>query len=145
MESTEQVFQADNSDLWTYALLCSAATLLFVLMAIWLNKEKSADPRRRVLLPMLLFFGALLTFMGAAGNFLSLTKYPSLAVAATEIRLDGEVFPFPRRDAIRIEKISGGLGGERLILFLQTPAGKTYAFPDQRYPVQAIWQALRRE
>lgn len=94
---------------------------------------------------MLFFFGALLALMGAAGNLFSLTKYPSLAISATQIRLDDAVFPFPRKDAVRIEKMSGGLGGERLILFLQTPAGKTYAFPDERYPVQAIWQALRKE
>lgn len=145
MEGNEQIFQANNSDLWTWALLCLGAAILLLVLAIWLSKEKSPDPRRRVLLPMLFFFGALLAFMGAAGNLFSLTKYPSLAVSATQIRLDDVVFPFPRKDAVRIEKMSGGLGGERLILFLQTPEGKTYAFPDERYPVQAIWQALKKE
>lgn len=144
MDNTEQIFQANNNDLWIWALLCFAAMLLLLALAIWLGKEKSPDPRRRVLLPMLFFFGALLALTGAAGNLLSLTKYPELAVTNNGIRLGKKAFPMPPKDAVRIEKIGGGLGGERLILFLQTPEGKTYAFPDDRYPVQAIWQALKK-
>lgn len=145
MDSTTQFFQPINSDLWAWAWLCLGLAFLFSILAIWLSKEKSADPRRRVLLPMLFFFGALLALMGAAGNLFSLTKYPELVLGSTEMRLDDKVFPLPKKKDISLVRTGGALSGERLILFLRTPEGKTYAFPDKRYPVEAIWQALNKK
>ncbi len=145
-ENPALLFQATTSDLWTWVLLSLFAFLVLSFVAFRLGKEPASDPRRRVVLPMLLFFAALLCLMTAAGNFFSLTKYPDLAVVSpTEIRLGKQIFPFPRRDAIRMEKVSGGLGGEHLLLLLQVSNGKTYAFPEERYDVEAIWQILRKK
>lgn len=145
-ETPSLLFHADTTDLWIWAIASLLAFVTLSAVAFFLSKTPSDDPRRRVLLPMLLFFAALLCLMAAAGNLFSLNKYPSLAIVPpTEIRLDEQVFPFPRRDAVRMEKLGGGLGGERLLLLLQVPNGKTYAFPEERYDIHKIWEVLRKK
>lgn len=141
MNENYQVFTPDTSSLLWAAGLC-ALLLIGLATAGWkLSSSGGKDQRQTVVLPMLFFFGALLAFMAGAGSMLTYFKFPVLEVSDRNIRLDGTEYPRPRRDAVRTERVFG-LGGESQILLLQIPTGKTYAFPDDRYPVNEIRRAL---
>jgi hypothetical protein len=141
MDESYQLFAPDVSSLLWSAGMCTLLLLLLVFAGWKLSSEGGQDKRKTVVLPMLFFFGALLAFMGAAGSTLTYFKFPVLEISDRHIRLDGKEYPRPRRDAVRTERVSG-LGGESQILLLQIPTGKTYAFPDDRYPVNEIRRAL---
>lgn len=136
-----QLFSPDISNLLWSAGFCTVL-LLGLAFAGWsLSTAGGTDKRKTVVLPMLFFFGALLAFMGAAGSMLTYMKFPVLEISERNIRLDGQEYPRPRKDAVRTERVNG-LGGESQILLLQIPTGKTYAFPSDRYPVNEIRRAL---
>ena len=115
--------------------------LALAFLAFRLNKLEHPDPRRRVLLPMLAYFIALLALMGAMGSFWSIFKYPTVRVEASEVFIDGEAHRFPRAGNVRFETTDGA---DRILL-VQTADRRTWAFPADRYAVNELYRALRRE
>lgn len=131
-------------DVYGMMMVCGAAFVLLVWLAIRLNKNKHPDPRRRVLMPMLSYFMALLTLMAFLGSFWSLFKYPTLEITETQMIIDGEASPLPARSNVRLENYSStGLGPSTRVLLVQTRDRKTWAFPDDRYPVNEILRLLK--
>jgi len=125
--------------------ICGVVFILFVWLAVRLNKNKHPDPRRRVLLPMLAYFMALLSLMCFFGSFWSLFKYPTLEITATEMIIGGESNRLPSASNVRLETYeSGGLGPSNRVLLLHTKDRKTWAFPEDRYPVNDIMRLLRK-
>jgi len=144
METT--TFSPQMGDVYTMMSVCGAIFVLLIFLAFRLNKIKNVDPRRRVLLPMLCYFMALLALMGFLGSFWSLFKYPTLEITNTRMIIGGEENPLPSVANIRLENYaSGGLGGSSRILLVQTKDRKTWAFPDDRYPVNDMMRLLRKE
>jgi hypothetical protein len=133
-------------DVYGMMMVCGAAFVLLVWLAIRLNKNKHPDPRRRVLMPMLSYFMALLALMAFMGSFWSLFKYPTLEITESQMIIDGDANPLPTRSNVRLENYaSSGLGTSTRVLLVQTKDRKTWAFPEDRYPVNEIMQQLRPE
>lgn len=140
------VFSPQMGDVYGMMMVCGAAFVLLVWLAIRLNKNKHPDPRRRVLMPMLSYFMALLALMAFMGSFWSLFKYPTLEITENQMIIDGEANPLPTRSNVRLENYaSSGLGTSTRVLLVQTKDRKTWAFPEDRYPVNEIMQQLRPE
>ncbi len=73
-----QIFSPQLGDIHGMLTICGVVFILFVWLAVRLNKNKHPDPRRRVLLPMLAYFMALLPLMfSLAPSGLSLSIRPS--------------------------------------------------------------------
>jgi hypothetical protein len=140
-----QIFSPQLGDIHGMLAICGAIFVLLIWLAIRLNKNKHTDPRRRVLLPMLAYFMALLALMGFLGSFWSIFKYPTLEVTATEMIINGESNRIPSASNVRLETYeSGGLGPSSRVLLVQTKDRKTWAFPEDRYPVNEIMRLLRK-
>ena len=140
-----QIFSPQLGDIHGMLAICGAIFVLLIWLAIRLNKNKHTDPRRRVLLPMLAYFMALLALMGFLGSFWSIFKYPTLEITATEMIIDGVVNRLPSASNVRLEAYeSGGLGPSSRVLLVQTKDRKTWAFPEDRYPVNEIMRLLRK-
>lgn len=139
-----QTFSPQLGDLYTLMAVCGALFLTLLFVAYRLGKVTHPDPRRRVLLPMLAYFLALLALMGLLGAFWSSRKYPDLIVRGRQVTVDGQTFPAPAPAEMRLENYeSGGLGPSTRVLLLQTPDRVTHAFPADRYPVNEIMGLLR--
>lgn len=96
-------------------------------------------------MPMLAYFMALLALMAFLGSFWSLFKYPTLEITAKEMIIDGEANRLPSASNVRLETYeSGGLGPSNRVLLVQTKDRKTWAFPEDRYPVNEIMGLLRK-
>lgn len=140
-----QIFSPQLGDIHGMLAICGSIFVLLVWLAFRLNKNKHPDPRRRVLMPMLAYFMALLAFMAFLGSFWSLFKYPTLEITATEMIIDGESNRLPSASNVRLETYeSGGLGPSNRVLLVQTKDRKTWAFPEDRYPVNDIMRLLRK-
>jgi len=139
------VFTPQLGDIYTMLSICGLAFVGLVGLAFILNKNKHPDPRRRVLLPMLCYFMALLALMGFLGSFWSTFKYPTLKLTATQMIIDGQENPMPARSNVRLENYaSGGLGPASRVLLVQTKDRKTWAFPEDRYEVTEIMRLLKK-
>ena len=139
------VFTPQLGDVYGMLAVCGTVFVLLVWLALRLNKNKHPDPRRRVLMPMLAYFAALLALMAFLGSFWSLFKYPSLEITATEMIIDGKSNRLPSASNIRLETYeSGGLGPASRVLLVQTKDRRTWAFPEDRYPVNEIMRLLRK-
>lgn len=146
MNELTTVYSPQMGDVYGMMMVCGAAFVLLVWLAIRLNKNKHPDPRRRVLMPMLSYFMALLALMAFLGSFWSLFKYPTLEITANKMIIDGNANPLPTRSNVRLESYaSSGLGPSTRVLLVQTKDRKTWAFPEDRYPVNEIMQHLRPE
>lgn len=143
--NTPTVFTPQLGDIYTLLAICGFAFVTLVALAFILNKNKHPDPRRRVLLPMLCYFMALLALMGFLGSFWSMFKYPTLEITAEEMIIDGKANPLPTASNVRLENYaSGGLGPTTRVLLVQTKNRKTWAFPEDRYAVTEIMRMLKR-
>jgi uncharacterized membrane protein len=139
------IFTPQLGDIHATMLVCGLAIVALVALAIFFNKNKHPDPRRRVLLPMLCYFAALLALMGFLGSFWSMFKYPKLEITATEMVINGQTNPIPSPANIRLENYTNsGLGPESRVLLVQTRDRKTWAFPEDRYPVTEIMRLLKK-
>lgn len=139
------IFTPQLGDIYGMMMVCGAAFVLLIWLAVRLNRNKHPDPRRRVLMPMLSYFIALLALMGLLGSFWSVFKYPTLEITDQKMIIDGVENPLPSQANIRLEDYaSTGLGMSSRVLFIQTKDRKTWAFPDDRYPVNEMMQLLRK-
>lgn len=140
-----QIFSPQLGDIYTMLSACGAVFVVLVWLAFRLNKNKHPDPRRRVLMPMLSYFMALLALMGFLGSFWSLFKYPTIEISGTEMIIDGETNRLPNASNVRLEAYeSGGLSASSRVLLVQTKDRKTWAFPEDRYPVNDMMRLLRK-
>jgi len=138
-------FLPQLGDIYTSMAISGVAFICLVFLAFRLNKLKHPDPRRRVLLPMLAYFIALLALMVLLGGFWSLFKYPPVEITATEMKIGKEVYPLPGQQDLRMESYAGnGLSPSTRILLVQTKDRRTWAFPEDRYPVNEMMRELRK-
>ena len=139
------VYTPQLGDLYLLIAICGVLFVALTFLAFRLNGNKHPDPRRRVLLPMLCYFLALLALMGLLGSFWSVFKYPDVEIAADRIILDGEEYPRPRKGDMRMESYTGsGLNATTRVLLIQTRDRRTWAFPADRYPINEMMRALER-
>lgn len=141
------VFRPDLSDLYFVMGACAVIFVAMAFLAFRASKQKTTDPRRRVLLPMLFYFASLLALMGLLGSFWSSLKFPTVAVHSDHVLLDGERFPLPRRSQVRFEdNASTRITNQSVrILILQTADRRNFAFPSDRYPVNEMMGKFRFE
>ena len=139
-----EVFRPITTDLITGMVISLMLLFIFAIIGWRLGSSKTPDPRRRIVLPMLFYFGSLIAFISFTGNLLAWQKYPVLEIGADSMVLNGVAYPLARSSDLRIETASNPLTGNTQILLLQTPQKKTYAFPGDRYPVPEIMRLLRR-
>ncbi len=139
------IFSPELGDL---RLMMGGFLLAFIglaFLAFRLNKIEHPDPRRRVLLPMLAYFVALLALMGALGSFWSTFKYPTVAVQGNQMKIDDQEYRLPRAGNVRFESTGGMAGSGERILLVQTADRRTWAFPANRYDVNGLYRALKKE
>lgn len=131
-------------DLYTMIAICGFLFVSLVFLAFRLSKNKHPDPRRRVLLPMLCYFIALLALMGGLGSFWSVFKYPNVSIEPEAIVLNGESYPRPRKGDMRMESYTGGgFNSTTRVLLIQTKDRRTWAFPADRYPINEMMNKLQ--
>ena len=128
-----------------YATLGGCALLIAVMiyLAVRAGKADEPDPRRRVLLPMLAYFGALLALMAFMGAFWSTFKYPEVTISAAKLTVGEAAYPIPNLANVRIENVGPGINTDRQVLLLQTRDRKNWAFPADRYDVKRMYGLLR--
>lgn len=137
-------FSPQMGDIYLMIAVCAALFMIFVWLAFRLNKNKHPDPRRRVLMPMLSYFVALLALMGFLGSFWSVFKYPVVEVANERLLIGREDFPVPKPAEIRLENYpNSGLGSATRVLLVQTKDRRTWAFPADRYDINGMMRAMR--
>ncbi|NJC25259.1 hypothetical protein [Neolewinella antarctica] len=137
-------FVPEMGDVYTMIALCGLAFVGLIFLAVRLSKIANPDPRKRVLLPMLAYFMALLALMGFLGSLWSTFKYPEVDITARNLIIGGESFPLPRTHEVRMEAYSGaGLNASSKVLLVQTKDRRTWAFPDSRYPVNEMMRRLK--
>ncbi len=144
METDAQLFSPEMKDVYTMLAICGVLFVLLIFTALRLSKIEHPDPRRKVLLPMLAYFLALLALMGFLGNFWSTFKYPDVAITRTKLTIGGEAYPIPRPHEVRLDA-GGGTGsfsGGRVLL-VQTKDRRTWAFPEDRYAINDMLRILR--
>lgn len=131
-------------DIYTMIGICGFLFLVLVWLAFRLGKNKHPDPRRRVLMPMLSYFMALLALMGLLGSFWSVFKYPNVEITAKNIVIGSEKYALPKPTDMRLESYTGGgFSSTTRVLLLHTRDRKTWAFPEDRYPVNEMMRKLR--
>ena len=145
MQTTQSgEFSPYLGDVYATMAVCGGAILLLLFAAYRMSKMGSPDPRKKVLLPMLAYFMALLALMGFLGSFWSTFKYPTVTVTATELNVGGEAYAKPRPHEIRLESVAAsGLGDGGRVLLVQTRDRRTWAFPEERYDLTGMMRTLR--
>ena len=138
-------FSPQTGDLYTTLLVCLLAIAFMVYLGVRAGRRSEPDPRKRVLLPMLAYFGALLALMTLLGSFWTILKYPEVTVTATSFVVDGEEYPLPSAGNVRMEAVGKGVNTTGRVLLVQTKDRKNWAFPDDRYDTRKLYGLLRRE
>lgn len=138
-----QEYSPQLGDIYTMMGICGVLFVVLVWLAFRLNKNKHPDPRQRVLMPMLSYFMALLALMGFLGSFWSAFKYPTVGITEKNIVVNGTEFPRPLPGDIRLESYTGsGFSSTTRVLLVQTRDRRTWAFPEDRYPVNEMMRLL---
>ncbi|PPK84396.1 hypothetical protein CLV84_4166 [Neolewinella xylanilytica] len=141
MEPTQ--FSPALQDLYLTMAGCVAGIGVMVFLAVRANKQPSRDARQRVLLPMLAYFAGLLFLMALMGAFWTAMKYPVVAITGKVMTIDGEAYPVPSPQTMRLERVGRGINTDQTVLLLQTRDRRNWVFPENRYDVQAMYRELR--
>lgn len=141
MEST--TFTPALGDLYATLGGCTLLVAVMIYLAVRAGRADEPDPRRRVLLPMLAYFGALLGLMAFMGAFWSTFKYPSVTIGPATLMVGEVAYPIPNLADVRIENVGQGINTDRQVLLLQTRDRKNWAFPADRYDVKRMYGLLR--
>jgi hypothetical protein len=136
-------FIPDKSDLYATLLVCGLAIIALVWVGVRASKAGHPDPRRRVLLPMLAYFGGLLALMAFLGALWATFKYPPVTITPNALFIDGEEHPLPSPSAIRLEAVGRGVNITDQVLLVQTRDRRNWAFPGDRYDVRRMYGLLR--
>ncbi len=136
-------FDPELGDLYLTMAVCGALIALMVYLGLRASKQQHTDPRRRVLLPMLAYFGGLLALMAFLGAFWTTFKYPTVTIAPAEITIGNEVQPLPRLANVRLEAMGFGLNSGERVLLLQTRDRRNWAFPANRYDIQRMYTLIK--
>ena len=136
-------FTPDLSDLYLTLAVSGGVMALMVYLGVRANQLQDPDPRRRVLLPMLAYFGALLGLMAFLGALWSTFKYPTVEVQDRQLVIDGQRYPVPPPSAIRMEAVGKGVNTTGRVLLIQTRDRRNWVFPDSRYDTQRLYALLR--
>ena len=136
-------FVPELGDLYLTLAICGALIVLMVYLGVRASKQQHADPRRRVLLPMLAYFGGLLGLMGFLGAFWTTFKYPTVTINPTEILIGDEKQPLPRLANVRLEAMGRGAETGERVLLLQTRDRRNWAFPATRYDIQRMYTLIK--
>lgn len=139
-----QTYDPQIGDIYLMMGICGFLFVVLTWLAFRLNRNKHPDPRRRVLMPMICYFMALLALMGFLGGFWSTLKYPTVSITEQHIIMDDTEYPLPRPGDVRLESYTGGgLNATTRVLLVHTRNRRTWAFPDDRYPVNEMLRQLR--
>ena len=138
-----QYFIPERSDLYFTLAACGLGVLGMLFLAYRASRSAHPDPRRRVLLPMLAYFGALLFLMAFLGGLWSSFKYPDVAIGPKVFVLDGEELPLPRLGSVRMESVGRGVNLDQQVLLIQTRDRRNYVFPEDRYDIKRMYGLLR--
>ncbi|MBB4077503.1 Na+/H+-dicarboxylate symporter [Lewinella aquimaris] len=141
MEAVE--FIPELGDLYFTLVGCTVLIAVMIFLAFRASRAGEADPRRRVLLPMLAYFGALLALMALLGAFWTLFKYPNVTIDATTLTIGKEAYPIPNLANVRMEAVGRGANTDETVLLIQTKDRKNWAFPGDRYDVRKMYGLLR--
>ncbi|MCP9237264.1 hypothetical protein [Lewinella sp. JB7] len=141
MEGTE--FIPELGDLYFTLAGCAVLIAVMIYLAVRASRSEESDPRKRVLLPMLAYFGALLGLMAFLGAFWTLFKYPRVAVSPTTLTIGEEAYPIPNLANVRMEAVGRGINTDETVLLIQTKDRKNWAFPADRYDVRTMYGLLR--
>ncbi|CAH1002151.1 hypothetical protein LEM8419_03068 [Neolewinella maritima] len=136
-------FIPDLGDLYITLAVCAVVIVLMVYLGVRASKQAGADPRRRVLLPMLAYFGGLLALMAFLGALWTTFKYPTVTIAPTTILIGKEEQPLPRLTNVRLEAVGRGVNTGERVLLLQTRDRRNYAFPADRYDIQRMYTLIK--
>jgi hypothetical protein len=139
------LFTPDKSDLYTTLLISGIVIVALTWLGVQTSRAKHADPRRRILLPMLAYFGGLLALMAFMGAFWATFKYPVIGIGPRQMTIDGESFPRPAPSSIRLEAVGKGVNVTDQVLLVQTRDRRNWAFPGDRYDVRRMYGMLREE
>ncbi|NJB85747.1 hypothetical protein GGR26_001492 [Lewinella marina] len=136
-------FTPDRMDLYATLVGCGAGFLVMVYLAYRASRSGHQDPRQRVLLPMLAYFGALLFLMAFLGSFWTMYKYPDVSIGPDAFVIEGEEMPLPSLNSVRLEAVGRGSNVDQKILLVQTRDRRNWVFPGDRYDINEMYGLLR--
>lgn len=136
-------FTPERVDLYATLVGCGVGFLVMLYLAYRASRSGHQDPRQRVLLPMLAYFGALLFLMAFLGGFWTTFKYPDVAIGPDTFIIAGEEMPLPPVSSIRMEAVGRGVNLDQKVLLIQTRDRRNWVFPDDRYDINRMYGLLR--
>ena len=137
------VFSPALKDLYLTMLACGVGIVGMIYLSVRAGRQRTGDPRRRVLLPMLAYFAGLLFLMALLGAFWTSLKYPVVSIEGTTMTIGGQKYAVPSATAIRLEQVGRGINTDETVLLLQTRDRRNWAFPENRYDVTTMYRELR--
>ena len=141
-------FEPVVSDLWTYIIVGIVLLLAGFGTIVYANRlPTTEDKRKRLLLPYLGFIMAIVALMLIVGNIWQIQKFPVFTLSKTEMTIDGDGQPMPRRSEFRIDRdevSTGSWGNSQNILMLRAKDGTTYALPENRYDLPQMLSLIEK-
>lgn len=138
-----QHFNPERLDIYLTLGACALGVAVMLFLAVRAARSRHPDPRRRVLLPMLAYFGGLLFLMAFLGGLWSSFKYPDVTITPTTFVVDGESLPLPSLGGVRLENVGQGMNRDQQVLLVQTRDRRNWAFPGDRYDIKRMYGLLR--
>ncbi|WP_116127440.1 hypothetical protein [Lewinella sp. IMCC34183] len=132
-----------RTDLYATLAFCAAGVAVMLFLAVKAGRAQHPDPRRRVLLPMLAYFGGLLFLMAFLGALWSSFKYPDVTVTPTAFVVGDDELPLPPLGSVRLENVGRGVNQDQQVLLVQTRDRRNWVFPGDRYDIKRMYGLLR--
>ncbi len=137
------VFTPVLGDLYLTLGVCAVVVIVMIYLSVVASRSADPDPRKRVLMPMLAYFGALLGVMAFLGAFWSTFKYPEVRISERTLSIGDVEYPLPNVANMRLEAVGRGVNRDETVLLVQTNDRKNWAFPGDRYEVRRMYAMLR--
>ncbi len=149
MEQALQVFEPLKNPAWSAGLVLFAVLAAVAGLALKGYVGQSMDRNRRMLLAMLLFFGAMISLFTSAGMFINSAKFRQVAVHASGISIGKHLIPFSdmRGYLIREDRSQSWVNPNMVkktvrSLVIEEKTGKTHLLPEEYYDLKQLIPAL---
>ena len=151
MEQVIEIFEPLKNPWQQMALPLLCAVLLAVAQVLQL-RNKNIERNRRIVLSMLLFFGAVIALLSAGGMALNAYKFQRVAVSPSGVTIGKKEIPFSnlRGYLIREDReqswVNSNIQNKAVrSLVLEEKNGKTHLLPEEYYELSRLIAVLDAE
>lgn len=148
MEQVIEIFEPLKSP-WGGMVLSLLTGLLLIVGQVLQLRNKNMERNRRIVISMLLFFGAVIALLSAGGIAINAYKFQRVTVSASAISIGKKEIPYSnlRGYLIREDReqswVSSGIQKKAVrSLVLEEKNGKTYLLPEEYYELSRLIATL---